>query len=234
MNLIEIPEQVTIEPERTADACLIWLHGLGADGYDFVSLMPHIGKRTDIRSLRCIFPHAPVRPVTFSGGMEMRSWYDIYASSPKRQVSQEQLLGSVSRILSIIQQQIDSGIESHRILLAGFSQGGAVAYQTAADCPHALGGLICLSTYIAELPTHSLSFQPANEALSIMIGHGTRDAVVPISLGDNARHQLEQLGFTPEWQSYPIQHEVCFEEADDVAAFIHRRINIAHPTPQPR
>lgn len=227
MNLIETPEHVAIEPESPANACLIWLHGLGADGYDFVSLMPHIGTRTDIRSLRCLFPHAPIRPVSMSNGMEMRSWYDIYGMTPKRQVSAEQLLGSVARVQSLIQEQIDSGIPSHRILLAGFSQGGAVAYQTAADCPHTLGGLICLSTYIAELPQKTLQFQTGNQQLPIMIGHGTRDAVVPITLGDAARQTLEQLGFTPEWLNYPIQHEVCYEEADDVAAFIHRRINIA-------
>ncbi|MFL0805898.1 MAG: carboxylesterase [Oceanobacter sp.] len=229
MNLIETPEHVTLEPELPANACLIWLHGLGADGYDFVSLMPHIGKRTDIRSLRCIFPHAPVRPVTMSGGMEMRSWYDIFAMTPKRQVSEPQLLASVERIQALIQEQQDAGIPSERILLAGFSQGGAIAYQTAADCPSPLGGLICLSTYIAELPGKPFQFQPANQSLSIMIGHGTRDAVVPIMMAESARQTLEHMGFTPDWQSYPIQHEVCFEEADDIAAFIHRRIGMLQP-----
>lgn len=229
MNLIETPEHVTLEPEFPANACLIWLHGLGADGYDFVSLMPHIGKRTDIRSLRCIFPHAPIRPVTMSGGMEMRSWYDIFAMTPKRQVSEPQLLASVARVQALIQQQLDAGISSERILLAGFSQGGAIAYQTAADCPYPLGGLICLSTYIAELPGKPFRFQPANQRLSIMIGHGTRDAVVPIMMAESARQTLEHMDFTPDWQSYPIQHEVCFEEADDIAAFIHRRIGMLQP-----
>ncbi len=229
MNLTETPEHVILESERPATACLIWLHGLGADGYDFLSLMPHIGTRTDIRSLRCVFPHAPVRPVTMSGGSEMRSWYDIYGMAPKRQISPEQMVSSVSRILTMIQQQIDSGIPSQRILLAGFSQGGAVAYQAAADCTHPLAGLICLSTYIADLPNTPFEFHTVNRALSIMIGHGTGDAVVPISLAEDARLTLERQGFTPDWQSYPIRHEVSRDEADDVAAFIHRRIGMLRP-----
>ena len=154
------PDRIVLEPSMPADSCIIWLHGLGASGDDFVPLLPHLLQTLNTAQppvLRTVYPHAAQQPVTINGGMVMPSWYDLLATSPRRQIDGQQLAVSVQRIHTLIDQQIAAGIDSRRILLAGFSQGGAVAYEAAFSYPQPLAGLMALSTYIARPRRQSAS-----------------------------------------------------------------------------
>jgi phospholipase/carboxylesterase len=225
MSLIESPHQVQIEPEQPATACLIWLHGLGADGYDFVTIEPYLNERLNTRSLRYIFPHAPLRPVTIADGQSMRSWYDIMAMSPKRSIDPDQLANSVNHIYNLIGQQIAAGIPSHRIILAGFSQGGAVAYQAASSFDQPLGALIALSTYIPDASqVNPFEVKHVNRQMPVFIGHGSYDNVVPMSLAMEARLLLESHDLQPQWHTYPLHHEISKQEVDDIARFIRHHL----------
>lgn len=233
MPIQELADRVIIEPETPANACLIWLHGLGADGYDFVSLEPYLRQQLGGLALRFIFPHAPEASVTFADGARMRSWYDILGATPKRIIDPETLLNSANRILALIQEQVGQGIPPERIMLVGFSQGGAVAYQTALGIsghahPLRLAGLAVLSTYVPEhqaLPelasASSLMMDRVSAPLPILMGHGRKDSTVPLSLAKEAENKLLQLGYQPDVKTYPIAHQVCYEEMDDLAGFIN-------------
>ena len=201
------------EPEGMADAAVIWLHGLGASGHDFVPVVPHLGL-PDNHGVRFVFPHAPEIPVTINGGMVMPAWYDILAMSIEREIDIEQIESSSVAVRELIQRELDAGIASERIVIAGFSQGGAVAYHTALSYPKPLAGLIALSTYFATAREVILS--AANKALPIHIFHGTKDPMVPETLGHTASQILQSMGFAPEYRSYPMQHEVCMEEIEDI------------------
>ncbi|MBU2038377.1 MAG: carboxylesterase, partial [Gammaproteobacteria bacterium] len=208
------PNRIVLEPSTPADSCIIWLHGLGASGDDFVPVLPHLLQAfntTQPPVLRAIYPHAPQQPVTINGGMVMPSWYDLLATSPRRQIDGQQLSDSVQRIHTLIDQQIAAGIDSRRILLAGFSQGGAVAYETAFSYPQPLAGLMALSTYIAR----PLQINAANQHLPVLIAHGDYDAVVSPELGEEASLLLAQSGINAESNRYPMAHEVCLQEIED-------------------
>ena len=206
------------EPEQTADCCIIWLHGLGASGHDFAPITPMLRQATGQAGLRAIYPHAPALAVTINSGMLMPAWYDILATSPRRTINPQHFHDAVSAIQALIQQQIDQGIDSRRIIVAGFSQGGAVAYQAALGFDQQLAGLICLSTYLVDTPNISA----ANQQLPIFVGHGQLDMVVPMMLGQEAVSLLEHKELTPVWREYPLQHEVSQQELEDVATFIQR------------
>tara|TARA_R110002110_G_scaffold61225_6_gene172108 strand:- start:10822 stop:11505 length:684 start_codon:yes stop_codon:yes gene_type:complete len=202
-----------LEPVGTADAAVIWLHGLGASGHDFVPVVPHLGL-PDNHGVRFVFPHAPEIPVTINGGMVMPAWYDILAMSIEREIDLQQIESSSAAVRELIQRELDAGISSERIVLAGFSQGGAVAYHTALSYPKRLGGLMALSTYFATAREVRLS--EANKGLPIHIFHGTRDPMVPEAMGHTASQILQGMGFSPKYRSYPMQHEVCMEEIQDI------------------
>ncbi|MCA6058471.1 alpha/beta fold hydrolase [Thalassolituus sp. ST750PaO-4] len=212
------PDRIVLEPSTPADSCIIWLHGLGASGDDFVPVLPHLLQALNTTQppvLRAIYPHAPQQPVTINGGMVMPSWYDLLATSPRRQIDGQQLSDSVQRIHTLIDQQIAAGIDSRRILLAGFSQGGAVAYETAFSYPQPLAGLMALSTYIAR----PLQINAANQHLPVLIAHGDYDAVVSPELGEEASRWLAQSGINAESHRYPMAHEVCLQEIEDYGRF---------------
>lgn len=212
------PDRIVLEPSTPADSCIIWLHGLGANGDDFVPVLPHLLQALNTAKppvLRAIYPHAPQQPVTINGGMVMPSWYDLLATSPRRQIDGQQLSDSVQRIHTLIDQQIAAGIDSRRILLAGFSQGGAVAYETAFSYPQPLAGLMALSTYIAR----PLQINAANQHLPVLIAHGDYDAVVSPELGAEASRWLAQSGINAESHRYPMAHEVCLQEIEDCGRF---------------
>ena len=212
------PDRIVLEPSTPADSCIIWLHGLGASGDDFVPVLPHLLQALNTTQppvLRAIYPHAPQQPVTINGGMVMPSWYDLLATSPRRQIDGQQLSDSVQRIHTLIDQQIAAGIDSQRILLAGFSQGGAVAYETAFSYPQPLAGLMALSTYIAR----PLQINAANQHLPVLIAHGDYDAVVSPELGAEASRWLAQSGINAESHRYPMAHEVCPQEIEDCGRF---------------
>lgn len=208
-----------IEPSQAATASVIWLHGLGADGHDFEPIVPEL-KLPAQAAIRFIFPHAPAIPVTINGGYVMPAWYDILAMDIDRKVDVKQLEASAQAVAKLIDRELAKGIPSERIVLAGFSQGGAVAYQTALSYPKPLGGLLALSTYFATADT--IQFNSANQKLPIAIFHGSQDPVVPESLGKKAQQRLQALGYTPEYFSYAMEHSVSAAEVKDLAVFIQQ------------
>ncbi|GAA3537065.1 alpha/beta hydrolase [Zobellella aerophila] len=199
------------------DASVIWLHGLGADGHDFVPIVPEL-RLPEGSAVRFIFPHAPRIPVTVNGGHVMPAWYDILAMSLEREVDQVQLRASAAAVRALIERELARGIDSRRIVLAGFSQGGAVAYEAALGYDKPLAGLIAMSTYLAT--ADSLVCDQANKYLPIQILHGVQDGVVPEILGEQACQQLQQLGFVPEYHTYPMEHSVCADEIADISRFL--------------
>jgi len=217
------PGELIIEPRsgRPADACVFILHGLGADGHDFEPLVPALTLKEGL-DVRFILPHAPRLPVTINGGMVMPAWYDIHEMSLDRRVDTRQLVASAERIQALVQEQIDHGIDSRRIILAGFSQGGAVAYQAALSFPAPLGGLLALSTYFATAETIELN--EANRGLPIEIHHGSFDPVVPEALGKAAQQRLQTLDYPVHYRSYPMAHAVCPQQVGDIAAWLNARL----------
>ncbi|MGO4999378.1 alpha/beta hydrolase [Oceanisphaera sp. W20_SRM_FM3] len=212
MTLNAIIKNTAVDP----DACIIWLHGLGANGHDFEPIVPELGLPTG-SAIRFIFPHAPQIAVTVNGGHRMPAWYDIIAMNIDREVDERQLRVSARAIQALIEQQIEQGIDSRRIILAGFSQGGAVAYEAALSFDKPLGGLVAMSTYLAT--ANSLERNAANAALPIQVLHGSRDTVVPESLGTRACQQLKSWGYAPEFHSYNMEHSVCGAEVADISRF---------------
>lgn len=208
---------VEIEPHQDASASVIWLHGLGANGHDFEPIVPELKLPTGL-SVRFIFPHAPEIPVTINGGYIMPAWYDILEMNIERKVDEDQLRQSAAEIIKLIEQEVERGIPSHRIVLAGFSQGGAVAYETALSYDKPLAGLLCLSTYLAT--RDSLQCSEANKAIPIQIFHGNLDPVVPVSLGESAYQTLQDWGYQAEYKTYPIEHHVCLEEIDAISQWL--------------
>lgn len=217
------PGELIIEPRsgRPADACVFILHGLGADGHDFEPLVPALTLKEGL-DVRFILPHAPRLPVTINGGMVMPAWYDIHEMSLDRRVDTRQLVSSAERIQALVQEQIDHGIDSRRIILAGFSQGGAVAYQAALSFPAPLGGLLAMSTYFATAETIELN--EANRGLPIEIHHGSFDPVVPEALGKAAQQRLQALDYPVNYRSYPMAHAVCPQQVGDIAAWLNARL----------
>ncbi|MEQ9023017.1 MAG: dienelactone hydrolase family protein [Pseudomonadales bacterium] len=212
-------EYIEIETGSHPDSAVIWLHGLGASGDDFVPIVPELDLPADIHT-RFIFPHAPMLPVTVNGGMVMPAWYDILEMSIERKVDKAQLERSAAATLKLMEAQIAKGIASERIILAGFSQGGAVAYEAGLSCPHRLAGLMALSTYFATQETIQLN--PKNSDLPIAIYHGIYDPVVPETLGQQACEKLRALGYSPEYKAYPMAHSVCPAQILEISQFIQR------------
>lgn len=205
------------------DAAVIWLHGLGASGHDFEPIIPELGLPASAR-VRFVFPHAPSIPVTVNGGYVMPAWYDIVEMTIDRQVDAPQLLDSARRTQDLISREIARGIDSRRIVVAGFSQGGAVAYEAALSCDKPLAGLLALSTYLAT--ADSLTPNPANRSLPVHIYHGSQDQVVPFELGKRAQQHLQGLGYEPEFFSYPMGHEVCLEQVKDLGQHIRHWLTL--------
>ena len=208
---------VEIEPPVPVTASVIWLHGLGADGHDFEPVVPILELPKEA-GVRFIFPHAPKIPVTINNGFVMPAWYDILEMNLDRKVDVEQLEASASAVHAFIEREIERGIPSEQIVIAGFSQGGAVAYQAALSYDKPLGGLLALSTYFAT--ADSIEVHAANKELSIRIMHGTADGVVPESLGRKAQALLTEMGYAPEYATYGIEHSVSMEELQDIGGYL--------------
>lgn len=217
-------DELVVEPAngRPADACVFILHGLGADGSDFKSLVPAFNLPSSA-NVRFVLPHAPRRAVTVNGGMVMPAWYDILAMDLGRQVDEAQLRVSAQRIAQRIQHQIDQGIDSRRIVVAGFSQGGAVAYQTALTFPAPLGGLLALSTYLAT--GERLAPSSANRDIPIEVHHGTFDPVVPETLGRSGVERLKTLGYQVNYRQYPMAHTLCPQQISDIGRWLSQRLS---------
>ncbi|WP_158773238.1 alpha/beta hydrolase [Cobetia sp. L2A1] len=210
-----------IEPQGQADACVIWLHGLGADGSDFVPVVPALGLPAN-HGVRFVFPHARELAVTVNGGMRMPAWYDILEMNLGRRVDESQLRESSAYVHALIDAQIAQGIDSRRIILAGFSQGGAVVYEAALSYEQPLGGLLALSTYFATSAT--ITPAAANQGLAISVHHGTQDDIVPLALGEAGAESARALGHPLEWQTWPMAHAVCLEEIEAIGEWFTRRL----------
>jgi phospholipase/carboxylesterase len=212
---------VELEPATAAKASVIWLHGLGADGHDFVPIVPELDLPAD-KAIRFVFPHAPSLPVTVNNGTVMPAWYDIIDFSEDRKLNMVQLLASAAAVHALIDREIERGIASDRILLAGFSQGGAVNFQAGLTYDKPLAGMLALSTYF---PTGEvIEIHPANAGLPILVCHGSADPLLPVSMARAARRHLERLGLHPEFRSYHMGHGVCPEEFQDISAFIQMHL----------
>ncbi|GAB3483091.1 alpha/beta hydrolase [Azotobacter salinestris] len=211
-----------LEPPVAADACVIWLHGLGADRHDFEPVARLLQRR--LNSVRFVLPQAPSRPVTINGGWSMPSWYDILAMSPSsRAIDEEQLEESARHVVELIEAQRQAGIAPARIVLAGFSQGGAVVLHTAfLRWPGPLAGVLALSTYA---PTFNrLELDVERTRLPVLHLHGSHDEVVPPALGRAAHDALAARGVPVEWREYPMGHEVIADEIHDIAAWLAERL----------
>ena len=215
-------DPLILQPAKPADACVIWLHGLGADRYDFLPVAEAL--QETLLSTRFVLPQAPTRAVSINGGYEMPSWYDILAMTPARAISREQLDESAKMVIDLIDQQKASGIDASRIFLAGFSQGGAVVLHAAfMKWQGALGGVLALSTYA---PTFSdeLELSASQQRIPALCLHGQYDEVVQNAMGRSAYEHLKGRGVTVTWQEYPMGHEVLPEEIRDIGAWLAERL----------
>ena len=216
-------DPLILHPANDADACVIWLHGLGADKYDFLPVAEAL--QSQLPSTRFVLPQAPTQAVTVNGGWAMPSWYDILAMSPSRAINHEQLEASAQMLIGLIEAQRDSGINPARIFLAGFSQGGAVVLHTAfLRWQFALGGVMALSTY-APTFGDDISLAEAKKQLPVLCLHGTRDDIVLPTMGRAAHDFLSAAGVSVQWRAYPMGHEVVNEEIRDIADWLEHRLN---------
>lgn len=209
-----------IFPEGKPQHAIIWLHGLGATSSDFPPVVPELGLDKN-RPIRFIFPQAPNRPITINGGMSMPGWYDIKGMDIADKQDDVGISESQQTVETIIQQLIDEGIPSENIILAGFSQGGAVVYHTALRSQHKLAGLMTLSTYLPFAENVAAERSEVNQSISIFASHGTHDAVVPLSLGKTSVDHLTSLGYQIQWRTYPMEHQVTFEQLRDIGSWIN-------------
>ena len=207
---------------QTADQpvhSVIWLHGLGADGNDFAPIVPQLVDPA-WPALRFVFPHAPVQPVTVNGGMPMRAWYDIAGMRIQDKQDDAGLRASIGEVEKLIAREIERGVPSRHLLLAGFSQGGAVALAAGLRSQQPLAGIVALSTYLMFAERLATEQSAANAHVPIFVGHGSADPVVPQALGVAARDALAKLGHAVAWHGYPMAHQVCMEEIADLRAWI--------------
>jgi phospholipase/carboxylesterase len=211
-------ERIEIETGASPSACVIWLHGLGADGHDFEPIVPELGLPASL-PVRFIFPHAPVRPVTLNNGMAMRAWYDIFAMGGTREDG-EGLRASQESVEALIAGEEARGIPAGRIVLAGFSQGGAIAFQTGLRHPERLAGIMALSTYLPLAGTVEDERHKSNRDVPIFMAHGTSDPMISIERAQLSRKMLESLGYPLEWHEYPMPHSVCPQEIGDIADWL--------------
>jgi phospholipase/carboxylesterase len=214
-------ENIEIESAPNPTISIIWMHGLGADGNDFVPL----ARELDLSAcppIRFIFPHAPTMPVTVNNGYVMRAWYDIMGADLVKREDEAGLRASQLQIEALIAREKARGIPAGRIILAGFSQGCAMVLQTGLRHPEKLAGLLCLSGYVPLAASVATERHPASLGTPIFMAHGQMDPVIPIARAEQSRDLLQLLGYQPEWHAYPMQHSLCQDEIDDIGAWLAR------------
>ena len=211
-------ETIEIETGARPDAAVIWLHGLGADGHDFEPIVPELRLPATLQ-LRFIFPHAPVRPVTLNQGMRMRAWYDIFQLGGGAE-DEEGIRASEDIVAKLIAAENAKGLPSQRIVVAGFSQGGAIALQTGLRYKERLGGILALSTYLPLSANLENERSDANRDLPIFMAHGSHDDVIPLARAEQSRKMLVDSGYPVEWHRYPMAHSVCAEDIAAIASFL--------------
>ena len=217
---------VVLEPGRPADAAVIWLHGLGASGHDFPPIVAELGLPED-HAVRFVFPHAPRIPVTINGGMVMPAWYDILNMDfDQRRVDEDGVRVSATRLEDLVARERERGVPAARTVLAGFSQGGAIALHAGLRHPERLAGVLALSTYLAVDGDAEDERAASNLDVPILQCHGSQDPMVPMTKGEAARDRLRELGYEVEWEDYPMQHQVCMEEIERIGAWLRQVLSL--------
>jgi len=214
-------ETLKIDSAKPADSTVIWLHGLGADGYDFEPMV----KELNLPSTRFILPHAPLRPITINNGYSMRGWYDLFGLDAGSPQDGSGIRAMQKQIAALIEQELARGIAAERIVLAGFSQGGAMALHTALRHDHRLAGVVGLSTYLPLKTLLANEAHDQNRDLPIFIAHGAFDNVITMDLAQASADCLRQHGYDVTWREYPMAHSVCMEEIDDIRDFLFRLLH---------
>lgn len=218
---MELLDTVEFETGTEPRAAVIWMHGLGADGHDFAPIVPELGLPASL-STRFVFPHAPMRPVTINRGWVMRAWYDVYADGGERREDVTGVRESQASIARLIERERARGIAAGRIVLAGFSQGGAMALHTGLRRGERLAGIMALSCFLPQPTTVAAEASLANREAPIFMAHGTDDAVIPLARARTSRDVLTKIGYAVEWHEYRMAHAVCHEEIRDVRAWLAR------------
>jgi len=224
--MTQLLESIEIETAPNPTVSIIWMHGLGADGNDFVPMVRELDL-TGMPPIRFVFPHAPMQPVTINNGYVMRAWYDVSLADLEgnsRRADEKGVRASQTAIESLVEREIARGMASENIVLAGFSQGGAIALQTGLRCPQRLAGIMALSTYLPLAESLPQEAAAANAKTPIFMAHGTHDPVVPYAMGSGSRELLGKMGYNVEWHDYPMQHAVCLEELRDISAWLRKTI----------
>ena len=216
----DLLEALEIESAPSPTGVVIWLHGLGADGYDFVDIVPMLGLKAI--PTRFVFPHAPMRPVTINGGAVMRAWYDVRGDAGVRREDEAGVRESQQQIEALIAREKTRGVPAGRIVLAGFSQGGAMALQTSLRHPERLAGIMALSCFLPLTDKVAAEAAPANRDVPIFMAHGTSDPLIPLARARHAHDLLTSLGYRIEWHEYPIPHSVSPAEIRDISAWLQR------------
>lgn len=211
-------ETVEVEPEEPATAAVVLMHGLGADGHDFEALVPEMALPG--RPVRWVFPHAPVRAVTVNGGYPMRAWYDIVAIDRRVPEDEAGIASSAEAVRALVEREKARGVPTERVVLAGFSQGGAIALHTAVRHPERLAGVVALSAYLPLASRLAVEAHPANAAVGVFMAHGEHDPVVPLALGEGSRDALRARGYDVRWRTYPMPHSVCAAEVRDLREWL--------------
>jgi phospholipase/carboxylesterase len=219
MNYLPCVE-VQLNPQTEVAGSVIWLHGLGADGNDFVPVVRELHLPAAL-NLRFVFPHAASIPITINNGYVMPAWYDIYEMTLERKIDTAQLCASAAQVHALIEREIERGVPSEKIVIAGFSQGGAVAYEAALNFAKPLAGLLALSTYFATHET--IAENAANKNIPILIQHGSEDSVVSEVLGQRAYRQLTDRGYAVQYESYPMPHTLCGEQVVAISKWLQGR-----------
>ena len=225
MASTELLDRVEVEPPGPADAAVIWLHGLGADGHDFPPIVPELGL-PEGHGVRFVFPHAPQRPVTINGGMVMRAWYDILSPDFERRADREGVEDSCRRTTDLIEAEVARGVPIERIVLAGFSQGGAIALHLGVRYPERLAGIVALSAYLPVPGDLSTEGSEASRSVPVFQAHGTMDPMVTFDRGTRARDALQAAGYEVAWSEYPMMHQVCLEEIEALGAWLRDRLGL--------
>jgi phospholipase/carboxylesterase len=219
--MTELLQCVEVQTSPSPGATVILLHGLGADGYDFVPVVREL-ETHGAPSARYVFPHAPTMPVTINGGYVMRAWYDILGTDLVRREDERGIRASQGMVEALIEREVARGVARSRIVLAGFSQGGAITLHTGLRQPQPLAGLIALSCYLPLAESFSKEAAAASKGVPVFLAHGTQDPVVPLARGAASRDALKAAGYAVEWHDYPMPHSVSAEEISDIAAFMQR------------
>ena len=218
--MAELLNAVQLDTGRDPAASVIWLHGLGADGRDFVPIVGEL--ELPPKSIRFIFPHAPMRPVTINNGMVMRAWYDIVGGDLTRREDERGVRASQALAEALVARERERGVPAAGIVLAGFSQGGAIALQTGLRHPERLAGIMALSTYVPIAASLAAEAHPGSRDVPIFMAHGTQDPIIPIDRARRSRELLGELGYAVEWHEYPMPHSVSPQEIADIGAWLRR------------